>query len=103
MSNRYLCVVANAKESSQYLIQAGVPQGAVWSPMLFNYMFNIYHYRFVIVFLSVMLMTRLICRGRHINWLQEEINSDLDAIILWGKRWHIEFEPAKSSPLCISL
>ena len=29
----------------------------------------------------------------------EEINSDLDAIICWGKRWHIEFEPAKSSTL----
>ena len=35
LSNRYLYVVANAKESSQYLIQARVPQGAVWSPMLF--------------------------------------------------------------------
>ena len=33
----------------------------------------------------------------------EEINSDLDAIVCWGKRWHIEFEPAKSSTLCILL
>ena len=29
LSNKYLYVVANAKESSQYPIQAGVPQGAV--------------------------------------------------------------------------
>ena len=33
----------------------------------------------------------------------EEINSDLNAIVCWGKRWRIEFEPAKSSALCISL
>ena len=29
LSNRYLYAVANARESSQYPIQAGVPQGAV--------------------------------------------------------------------------
>ena len=33
----------------------------------------------------------------------EEINSNLNAIISWGKRWHIEFEPAKTSAVCISL
>ena len=33
----------------------------------------------------------------------EEINSDLNAIVCWGKRWHIEFEHAKSSALCMSL
>ena len=31
------------------------------------------------------------------------INSDLDALVCWGKKWHIEFEPAKSSALCNSL
>ena len=36
LSNRFLYVMANAQESSQYPIQAGMPQGAVWSPMLFN-------------------------------------------------------------------
>ena len=33
----------------------------------------------------------------------EETNSDLDAIVCWGKRWHILFEPAKSGTLCIAL
>ena len=33
----------------------------------------------------------------------KEIISDLNAVVYWGKRWHIEFEPAKSSTLCISL
>ena len=37
------------------------------------------------------------------DFAAEEINFDLDAIVCWGKRWHIEFEPAKSSTLCISL
>ena len=37
------------------------------------------------------------------DFAAEEINFDRDAIVCWGKRWHIEFEPAKSSTLCISL
>ena len=32
-----------------------------------------------------------------------EVNSDLDTIVCWGKKWHIKFEPAKLSTLCISL
>ena len=36
LSDRYLFVVANGQDSSLYPIMAGVPQGGVWSPMLFN-------------------------------------------------------------------
>jgi len=32
----------------------------------------------------------------------EKINSDLDAVVCWGKRWHIELEPVKLNTLCIS-
>ena len=28
--------MANAEESSHYPIQAGIPQGTIWSPILFN-------------------------------------------------------------------
>ena len=32
-----------------------------------------------------------------------EIDFDLNALVCWGKKWHIKFEPAKLSALCISL
>ena len=37
------------------------------------------------------------------DFTAREINSDLDALACWGKKWRIEFEPAKSSALCILL
>ena len=37
LSNRYLFVVANGQDSSLYPITAGIPQGGVCSPMLFNF------------------------------------------------------------------
>ena len=36
LSDKYLFVVANGLDSSLYPIMVGVPQGGVWSPMLFN-------------------------------------------------------------------
>ena len=36
LSDRHLFVVANGRESSLYPVTARVPQGGVWSPMLFN-------------------------------------------------------------------
>ena len=85
------------------LIKAGVPQGTIDHQCFLTCMFNIYHYRFVIVSLSVMLMTTLlkvVPSRESCKLAAEEINSDLDAIVCWRKRWHIEYEPAKSSSLC---
>ena len=106
LSNRYLYVVANAKESSQYPIQAGVPQGAVWSPMLFNlYVRQLplqVHHSLLVSYADDSTLLKIVPSREARKLAAEEINSDLNAIVCWGKRWHIEFEPAKSSALCIS-
>ena len=36
LSDQYLFVVANGQESSLYPVMVGVPQGGVWSLLLFN-------------------------------------------------------------------
>ncbi|CAN0141634.1 unnamed protein product [Heterosigma akashiwo] len=36
LSDRTLFVVANGDSSSHMSIQSGVPQGAIWSPLLFD-------------------------------------------------------------------
>ena len=107
LSNRYLYVVANASESSQYPIQAGVPQGAVWSPMLFNlYVRQLpsqVRHSFLVSYADDSTLLKIVPSKEARKLAAEEINSDLNAIVCWGKKWHIEFEPAKSSSLCISL
>ena len=70
--------MANAKESSQYPIQAGVPQGAVWSPMLFNL-----YVRQLPADDSTLLKV-VPSREAH-KLAAEEINSDLNAIVV-GER-----------------
>ena len=107
LSNRYLYVVANAKESSKYPIQAGVPQRAVWSPMLFNlYVRQLLlqvHHSLLVSYADDSTLLKIAPSKEARKLAAEQINSDLNAIVCWGKRWHIEFEPAKSSALCISL
>ena len=56
LSNRYLYVVANAQESSQYPIQAGMPRVQFGHQYFSTYMFGNYHYKFIIVILSVIVM-----------------------------------------------
>ena len=91
----------------QYLIQAGVPQGAVWSPMLFNlYVRQLplqVRHCLLVSYVDDSTLLKVVPSREARALAAKEINSDLDAIVCWGKRWHIEFEPAKSSTLCISL
>ena len=99
--------MANAKESSLYSIHAGVPQGAVWSPKLFNLyvrqlLLQVQHSHLV-SYADDSTLLKVVPSREMRKFAADEINSNLNAIICWGKRWHIEFEPAKTSALCISL
>ena len=107
LSNRYLYVVANAKESSHYPIHAGVPQGAIWSPILFNlYVWQLplqVHYCHIVSYTDDSTLLKVVPSKEARDLTAREINFDLNALVCWGKKWHIVFEPAKSSALCISL
>ena len=107
LSDRYLYVVANAQESLQYPIKVGVPQGAVWSPILFNlYVRQLplqVHHCLLVTYVDDSTLLKVVPLREAHDLAAKEINSVLDAIVCWGKMWHIEFEPAKSSTLCVSL
>ena len=92
----------------QYPIQAGVPQGAVWSPMLFNLYvqqlpLQVRRYCLLVSYADDSTLLKVVPSRDARALAAKEIISDLDAIVCWGKKWHIEFEPAKSNTLCISL
>ena len=82
-------------------------QGAVWSPMLFNlYVCQLplqVHHSLLVSYADESTLLKIVPSKEARKLAAEEINSDLNAIVCWGKRWHIECEPAKSSALCISL
>ena len=105
--NRYLYVVANAKESSHYPIHACIPQGAIWSPILFNlYVRQLplqVHYCHIVSYADDSTLLKVIPSKEARDLTAREINFDLNALVCWGKKMHIKFEPAKSSVLCISL
>ena len=99
-------VVANAEESSHYPIQAGIPQGTIWSPILFNlYVRQLplqVHYCHIVSYADDSTLLVVLSKEAR-DFTTRGINSDLNALVCWGKKWRIEFKPAKSSALCTSL
>ena len=89
LSNRYLYVVANAKESSHYPIHAGVPQGAIWSPILFNlYVWQLplqVHYCHIVSYTDDSTLLKVIPSKEACDLTAREINFDLNALVCWGK------------------
>ena len=89
LSDRYLFVVANGQDSSLYPITAGVPQGGVWSPMLFN----LYVHHLPSQFKSCLLVSyaddSTLLKVIPIKDLRlsaaAEINADLCSIADWGR------------------
>ena len=107
LSDRYLFVVANGQDSSLYPITAAIPQGGVWSPMLFN----LYVRHLPSQLKSCLLVSYAddstllkVIPTKHLRLSAAvEINADLYSIADWGRRWQIEFESLKSNAICVSL
>ena len=77
--------MANAKESSHYPIQAGVPQGVVWSPMTFNlYVRQLplqVHRCLLVSYADDSTLLKVVPSREAHKLAAEKINSDLDAIV----------------------
>ena len=96
-----------SKEYSHYPIHAGVPQGAIWSPILFNlYVRQLplqVHYCHIVSYADDSTLLKVVPSKEARDLTARETKFDLNALVCWGKKWHIEFEPAKSSAISISL
>jgi len=86
---------------------AGVPQGGVWSPILFNLYIHLLGNQVLCCDLfqyadDVSLMK--VVRTKE-EWIKaaEEMNADLNRVYLWDRPWNINFEPTKCFSLCVSL
>ena len=86
---------------------AGVPQGGIWSPILFNLYIcylpdQILHCTSLQYAEDSTLIKVLPSKDNRIT-AADKMNADLASIYLWGRMWNINFEPAKCHSLCVSL
>ena len=107
LCDRRLFVVVCGHTSSQLPFTAGVPQGGIWSPLLFN--LYIRHLPDQVLHCDLFQyaddssLMKVIPSKDDRTAAADELNADLDRIYSWGQTWNINFEPAKCRTLCVSL
>ena len=88
-------------------VSAGVPQGAIWSPLLYN--LYIHFLPSVVTFSSVIgytndhtLLKVIPLKSDRLR-AADELNTDLMPLSQFGKQWFMNFAPLKTKALLISL
>ena len=107
LSDRTLFVVAHGDTSSRRSFTAGVPQGGIWSPILFNLYTR--HLSAQVLHCDLFsyaddsTLIKVIPSKDDRIAAAAELNADLDRVYSWGQKWNINFEPDKCHSLCVSL
>ena len=107
LCDRYLFVVAHGDTSSLQPFTAGVPQGGIWSPILFNLYIRdlptqILHCA-LLQYADDSTLIKVVPSKEDRITVADEMNADLARIYSWGLLRNINFEPAKCHSLCVSL
>ena len=93
--------------SSVLTVSAGVPQGTIWSPLLFNLYIrllpSVVKFSSIIGYADDHTLLKVIPLKEDRYRAADEINSDLAALSQFGKQWFIDFTPLKTKSLLVSL
>ena len=105
LSNRFLIVVANGECSNKMSIHSGVPQGAIWSPLLFDIFVrkvpNRVKHALSLFYADDLTLIREIETGKR-EKTNSELEDDLERLVGFGKEWLLEFEVLKTQSLMIT-
>ena len=88
-------------------VSAGVPQDAVWSPLLFNlyihFLPSVVQFSSVIGYADDHTLLKIIPLKQDRLRAADELNTDLTALFQFGQQWFMDFVPLKTMTLLISL
>ena len=84
-------------QSSTLTVSAGVPQGAVWSPLLFNlyirFLPSVVQFSSVIGYADDHTLLKIIPLKQDRLRATDELNTDLTALFQFGQQWFMDFAP----------
>ena len=103
LSNRQLQMVLNGKSSQKYLINARVPEGSILGPATLFLLCNNDLPEDVICDIVIYADDNTLyskCHQASVQWQQlelaSELESDLQDIVDWGKKWLVDFNAGKT-------
>ena len=102
LSERLFMVVTNGERSECCQIHSGVPQGGIWSPLLFDLFVRklpqqVQHAAMLCYADDTTLLMRIPTGHRDV--CAALLNSDLERLLNYGKSWLLEFEVKKTQAL----
>ena len=109
LSNRFIRVVTPLESSDLYPVTAGVPQGAIWSPTLFNLYIRllptVVKHSLIVGYADDHTLLKIIPDKSDRVTAASQLNEDLEAISQFGKIWKRTdlpliklFKPGASQP-----
>ena len=105
LSSRFFVVAANGVLSSQCPIRSGVPQGGIWSPLLFDLYIRelprLIRHSSILCYADDITLFQRISRTCHVQ-CAAGLNADLQCLLSYGASWFLVFEPSKTQVLTVS-
>ena len=102
LSNRRLPVVLDGKSSQEYPLNAGVPQGCILGPTRFLLYINDLPDHVICDIAIYADDTTLYSRYDWASDLWQQLESDLQNMVDWGKKWLVDFNAGKLSWFCLT-
>ena len=107
LSNCYIRVVTPSDSSDLHSVTAGDPQGAIWSPSVFNLYIrkipNVVEHSLIVGYADDQFLLKIIPNKTDQTAAASDLNCDLAALYRFGLTWKIKYAPNETCSLLISL